>query len=75
MNTSDQLESLAATVQRMVDESGTPEHFNARAWLDGWLTDEVPALGFRRPADVLKEPDGLGRVKQILTSMQSGAFF
>jgi hypothetical protein len=30
MNAEDQLETLATTVQRMVEESGRPEHFNAR---------------------------------------------
>ncbi|MBA4264311.1 MAG: hypothetical protein C0453_04455 [Comamonadaceae bacterium] len=75
MNAEDQIETLAATVQRMVEESGRPEHFNARVWLDDWLTRKVPALGFRRPADVLMEPGGLKRIQQILAGMQSGAYF
>lgn len=75
MKTSDQLEILAATVQRMVEESGSPEDFDALAWLEGWLTQTVPALGFKKPAEVLKESGGFARVQQILSGMQSGAFF
>lgn len=75
MPLSDQLSSLAALVQRMADESGASENFDARAWLDGWIYQEVPALGYKRPADVLREPGGLERVEQILPGMQSGAYF
>lgn len=75
MNTSDQLESLVATVQRMVEESGSPQDFDAHVWLEGWLTQTVPALGFKKPAEVLKEPGGFARVQQIFSGMQSGAYF
>ena len=75
MKAEDQVEDLAAAVQSMFEESGRPETFNVRDWIDDWLIREVPALGFRRPADVLMEPGGLKRIQQILAGMQSGAYF
>lgn len=74
MNTSDQLESLTATVQRLVEESGSSQDFDAHAWLESWLTQKVPALGFKRPAEVLKEPGGFSRVQRILYRAQTGAY-
>jgi uncharacterized protein (DUF2384 family) len=34
----------------------------------------VPALGDRRPLDVLKEPGGLEVVRSLLMRVKSGAF-
>lgn len=70
----DDITTLTALVQRMVDESGEPTGFDARSWLDRWLTGRVPALGDRRPLDVLSEPDGLEVVSRLLLRAQSGAF-
>jgi len=75
MDSENYFAALCAVVQRMVGESGTPAGFDARAWLDHWMTEEVPALGFKRPADLLKEPGGFDRVQTILKGMQSGAYF
>lgn len=75
MDSEDDLASLCAVVQRMVEESGTSAGFDARAWLERWMTEEVPALGPKRPIDVLQEPGGFERVQTILKGMQSGAYF
>lgn len=74
MDPQDDLASLCALVQRMVEESGNPEGFDARAWLEHWMSQEIPALGFRRPADLLKEPAGFDHVETTLRRMQSGAY-
>lgn len=66
--------TLTLLVQRMVDESGDPTNFDARAWLDHWLMGVVPALGDRRPIDVLKETGGLGVVSSALARAQSSVF-
>lgn len=66
---------LATLVQRMAEESGRLKDFDSRAWLDQWLVQFVPALGNRRPLDVLDEPDGLESVRSVLLRMQSGACF
>lgn len=70
----DDIATLTVLVQGMVAESGEKAGFDARAWLDHWLTRVVPALGSRRPIDVLNEPDGLEVVKSLLLRSQSGAY-
>ncbi|EHL23194.1 hypothetical protein KYG_08925 [Acidovorax sp. NO-1] len=74
MTSNEDITSLTALVQRMVDESGNPQGFDARAWLDHWLVSAVPALGGRRPLDVLKEPAGLDLLRGVLLNAQSGTF-
>lgn len=68
------LATLELDVTRIVQESGRPDGFDARQWLNGWIAEPVPALGFRRPLDVLAEPGGLELVRTILARMQSGAY-
>lgn len=70
----DDIATLSVVVQRMVDESGEPVGFDARSWLDHWLLTWMPALGNRRPLDVLKEPGGLDVVQSVLMRTQSGAY-
>ena len=43
----DDITTLTALVQRMVNESGETTGFDARSWLEHWLTGVVPALGDR----------------------------
>jgi len=68
------ISALTELVQGMLAESGEQTGFDAKAWLDRWLTGVVPALGNRRPIDVLNEPDGLEVVKSLLLRAQSGAY-
>ena len=70
----DHIAILTMLVQRMVDECGDPTGFDAQAWLDHWLVGVVPALGDRRPLDVLLEPNGVEMVSSLLLRAQSGAF-
>lgn len=70
----DEITTLTELVQGMLAESGKQAGFDARAWLDHWLAVVVPALGNRRPIDVLKEPDGLELVRSLLSRAQSGAY-
>jgi uncharacterized protein (DUF2384 family) len=70
----DDITTLTALVQRIVDESGEPIGFDTRSWLDHWLMVVVPALGDRRPLDVLNEPDGLEVVTSLLLRAQSSAY-
>ena len=70
----DHIAILTMLVRRMVDESGDPTGFDAQTWLNHWLVGVVPALGDRRPLDVLKEPGGLEVVRSLLMRVQSGAF-
>ncbi len=74
MALSDDIGSLESLVQRMVEESGQLGSFDAQAWLTQWLAEPVPALGDRRPLDVLDEPGGIALVTRVLCQMQSGAY-
>ncbi|EMD9440479.1 DUF2384 domain-containing protein [Burkholderia cepacia] len=65
---------LVGLVQRMVDESGVPEGFEARKWLCTWLHEEVPSLGWKTPVLYLDTADGEDLVIRTLLSMQSGAY-
>nr|WP_288853040.1 antitoxin Xre/MbcA/ParS toxin-binding domain-containing protein [uncultured Acidovorax sp.] len=70
----DDIATLSALVQRMVDESGTPVGFDARAWFDQWLLELAPTFGHRRSLDVLSGPGGLDLVRSHLLRAQSGAY-
>ena len=74
MSIEDDITALTTLVQRMVDESGDSVGFDAQAWLNHWLMGEVPALGDRRPLDVLKESGGLDIVRSVLLRGQYGAY-
>lgn len=74
MNFAEQVSALQALVDRIVRESGKAPGFDAHAWLARWLNEDLPALGGRRPGDVLREPGGYEQVRTILARMQSGAY-
>ena len=74
MTLEDDINTLTVIVQKMVNEAGDPSGFDVRSWLDHWLMEEVPALGNRRPLDVLLEPNGVEMVSSLLLRAQSGAF-
>lgn len=65
---------LLALVRQMVEESGNPEGFDARAWLADWMQRPVPALGGRTPLSFMESEEGRALVTNILGRMQSGAY-
>lgn len=65
---------LVGQVEAMVQESGTPEGFDAGAWLSAWLREPVPALGGARPIDLVDTMEGQALVSGLLAQMQSGAY-
>jgi putative toxin-antitoxin system antitoxin component (TIGR02293 family) len=66
--------SLVGQVQSLVAESGQPQDFDAGAWVSNWLEQPVPALGGRRPAELMDTPEGQGIVSRLVAQMQSGAY-
>lgn len=66
--------ALVALVQRVVNESGDPVGFDARAWTTRWLRRRIPALGGACPAEYMATPDGRALVKTLIKRMQSGAY-
>lgn len=68
------LARLVGQVERMVGESGDAEGFDAAAWLAAWLDDPVPALGGRRPGELMDTAEGRTLVSRLLMQMQAGAY-
>lgn len=66
--------SLVGQVQSLVAESGQPQDFDAGEWVSNWLEQPVPALGGRRPAELMDTPEGQGIVSRLVAQMQSGAY-
>jgi Protein of unknown function (DUF2384) len=65
---------MVAQVQRMVEESGNPEGFDAKTWLDDWLTRPLPALGGDCAVNWLDTADRRAVIFTILACTQSGAY-
>ena len=65
---------LIGQVDRMVKESGNPEGFDAAKWVAAWLERPHPALGGRRPAQLMDTGEGRGIVSDLIARMQSGAY-
>jgi uncharacterized protein (DUF2384 family) len=61
---------LTDMVETMVRESGNPAGFDS----ERWMSEGVPALVDRRPADLVGTPEGFERVKAVLLRIQSGAY-
>lgn len=63
---------LIDQVQRIVDESGRPEGFNATKWVKRWICEPLPALGGRTPAsclDTLELSDLKAKNKGAMSSL------
>jgi putative toxin-antitoxin system antitoxin component (TIGR02293 family) len=66
--------SLVGQVQSLVAESGQVDGFDAGAWVSSWLEQPVPALGGRRPAELMDTSEGQAVVSRLVAQMQSGAY-
>ncbi|HVY17238.1 MAG TPA: antitoxin Xre/MbcA/ParS toxin-binding domain-containing protein [Rhodopila sp.] len=65
---------LVGQLEAMIEESGEPDGFDARAWMARWLTEPLPAFGGVRPADLIDTMEGQGLVASALAKLQSGAY-
>ena len=67
---------LLAQVQAMVENSTAVEarSFDSAKWLGQWIERPLPALGGRKPIDMLDSSEGLDVVKRLLGSTESGAY-
>jgi uncharacterized protein (DUF2384 family) len=69
--------SLVSQVERIVAESADPDvarTFDAAGWVAAFVTTPHPALGGRRPGDLLDTADGCATVRQLVAQQQSGAY-
>ena len=65
---------LVGQLEAMIQDSGDPAGFDARAWIARWLTERLPAFGGARPADLMDTMEGQGMVAAALSKIQSGAY-
>ncbi len=67
---------LLARAQQIVANSTSPQArgFEVAPWLGEWIETPQPALGGRKPADLLDTPSGLDAVMRVLGALESGAY-
>ena len=67
---------LLGVARAIVENSKAPEakDFDSARWLGQWLERPQPALGGRKPADLIDTPTGLNMVVRLLGSIESGAY-
>lgn len=67
---------LLGIADEIVAQSTAAEaaNFDTAKWLGRWLEIPQPALGGRKPADVMDTPTGVAAVAQILGAIESGAY-
>jgi putative toxin-antitoxin system antitoxin component (TIGR02293 family) len=68
------LAKLVGQVEAMVAESGEPAGFDAPGWLSRWLQDPLPALGGRRPVELIDTNEGQALISTVLSQIQAGAY-
>ncbi|WP_232464705.1 antitoxin Xre/MbcA/ParS toxin-binding domain-containing protein [Bordetella genomosp. 8] len=70
------LARLLGIAQSIVANSTSPEArgFDAVAWLGQWLDSPQPALGGRKPGDLIDTPTGVDVVARLLGALESGAY-
>lgn len=65
---------LIGQVETIVQQSGDPGGFDPGRWVAEWIETPQPALGGRRPDELLDTAEGQGMVSDLLARMQSGAY-
>lgn len=67
---------LLGLAQAIVSDSTATEaeSFDAVRWLGQWIERPQPALGGRKPSDLLDTPTGVDIVARLLGALQSGAY-
>jgi len=66
---------VAATLRRLLEESGDPEEvrdFDLESWVAQWMREQLPELGGKTPAEMLRNPEGQRAVEQVLERMRGG---
>ena len=65
---------LVGQAESIVRDSGAGQPFDGARWIAAWLERPHPALGGRRPGDLMDTGDGRGLVRNLLARQQSGAY-
>ena len=67
---------LLGMANEIVENSTAPEakDFDTARWLGQWLEKPQPALGGRKPSELIDTPTGLDVVARLLGAIESGAY-
>jgi putative toxin-antitoxin system antitoxin component (TIGR02293 family) len=65
---------LIGQVETIVQQSGESGGFDPGKWVAEWIETPQPALGGRRPDELLDTAEGQRMVSDLLARMQSGAY-
>jgi putative toxin-antitoxin system antitoxin component (TIGR02293 family) len=65
---------LVAQAQKVVEESGNPDGFNAATWVSEWLSRPHAALGGQNPGEFMDTAEGRALVGDLLLRQQSAAY-
>jgi putative toxin-antitoxin system antitoxin component (TIGR02293 family) len=67
---------LLGIAQEIVNNSTADEarNFDSAKWLGQWIERPQPALGGRKPAELIDTPTGVEVVARLLGSIESGAY-
>lgn len=67
---------LLGIAKDIVANSDSPEakNFDTAKWLGHWIELPQPALGGRKPADMIDTPTGVETVARLLGSLESGVY-
>lgn len=70
------LARLLAIANEIVADSMVPEasSFDTARWLGQWIERPQPALGGRKPSELLDTPTGVSMVTKLLGAIRSGAY-
>jgi putative toxin-antitoxin system antitoxin component (TIGR02293 family) len=70
------LARLLAIAKGIVENSTAAgaKDFDVAKWLGHWIERPQPALGGRKPADLIGTPTGLDMVTRVLSAIESGAY-
>lgn len=65
---------LVRFVEKMIQDSGNAEGFDARAWLELWMASPHPALKGATPKSYMDTEKRRRVVTGLLEKLQSGAY-
>ena len=68
------LATLIGQVETLVEEQGAPAGFDAAKWFRDWMRQPVPALGGRKPVELLDTKEGQQIVSGLLDAIRAGAY-
>ncbi len=68
------LAKLVGQLEAMLENAELAEPFDAPEWVSGWLREPLPALGGKRPIELLDTMEGQALVSRALAQVESGAY-